>query len=62
MSCIFVKPPKHCSLCLDTRKLQCLLDHEDLDVTEEGRLALLKIIDQECRRRSCRPVKPAWSI
>jgi len=40
MTCIFRLKPYECSVCLESRKLQCILDHPNYIVSEQGVLDL----------------------
>ena len=45
MPCIFVITPSSCSICLDSRKLQCLIDHPYTTVSEEGKKELRQLLE-----------------
>jgi len=47
MSCIFVTQPPSCSQCLDSKKLQCLLNNLDRKVSAEGKKELLALLMEE---------------
>lgn len=44
MNCIFVDQPKECSLCLDSRKLQCLLNKQHLKVKSGAKKELIMLL------------------
>ncbi len=45
MTCIFVTPIPYCEICLDSRKLQCLIDHQHMVVSQEGKNELRHILE-----------------
>ncbi len=46
--CIFVNKPESCSICLESGKLQCLLNHTHLKVSKAGKSNLREILKDEC--------------
>ena len=40
MACIFIGKPPDCSVCLDSMKLNCLLNHRHLLLTEDGKVQI----------------------
>ena len=44
MACIFVDQPKECETCLDSRKLQCLINKRHLKVHPEAEAELVKLL------------------
>ena len=42
--CIFIARPKECSICLDARILQCLLDKQHLKIREEAKEELVALL------------------
>ena len=46
-TCIFVSKPPECEYCLDSLKLQCLLNHRKHVVAEKGKVQLLRLIIAE---------------
>ena len=44
VDCIFVSKPKECNICLRAMKLQCLLNHQQLVVSEQGQIELQIIL------------------
>lgn len=46
--CIFVSRPEECSSCLQSQKLQCLIDHRHLKVSRAGKKEMAEILKQEC--------------
>lgn len=53
--CIFVMQPPECSACLDSQKLQCLLNHRSHKVSVKGKHQLRELLRTEigakCRTR-----------
>jgi len=46
--CIFVSKPEECGECLNSKKLQCLINHPHLVVSEHGQIELLFILYDNC--------------
>lgn len=44
MDCLFVSQPKECNICLETGKLQCLLNKRHLIVRPEAKSELVKLL------------------
>jgi len=44
--CIFVDKPKECIICLEPRKLSCLLNHLHLLLTEQGKDDIVKLVKE----------------
>ena len=42
--CIFVSQPEECSICLEARKIQCLLNKRHLIVRPEAKTELVKLL------------------
>ena len=49
MSCIFLVKPVYCSGCLESMKLQCLINHTHTIVSEEGKKDLSGILEAEMK-------------
>ena len=47
-SCIFLGRPPICSVCLDARKLGCLLNHRHLILSKEEKREILQLVAEEC--------------
>lgn len=47
MTCIFVDQPKECSLCMESRKIHCLLNHTHLKVSTTGAKELHQLLEAE---------------
>ena len=48
MACIFVYQPPYCSEpCLNSRKLQCLRDSQQIKVSEEGKAELRELLEAD---------------
>ncbi len=45
--CIFVSKPKECAVCLDSRKLQCLLNKRHLRLRDTAREELIALLLQD---------------
>lgn len=48
MACIFIDQPPSCLICMDSRKLQCLLDHQHLQITLSGKAELAQLLKANC--------------
>ncbi len=47
-TCIFVDKPPHCINCLTSLKVRCLINHQHLIVSEEGKAELARLVEEEC--------------
>jgi len=48
--CIFVSRPRECrdrGACLQSYKINCLLNHQHLAVTEEGKIEMVELMKKE---------------
>lgn len=48
MNCLFVNIPKECTGCLESKKIQCLLNHLGQKVSDDGKVHLQNLLTKEC--------------
>lgn len=46
--CIFTDQPQECMVCMDSMKLQCLLNKKHLRLKADSELKLVKILSMNC--------------
>lgn len=49
--CIFMDRPKECSMCMDFKKLQCLLNKRHLILTEKGKEEIVELARKEANSK-----------
>lgn len=47
VDCIFVNKPEECSVCLESKKLQCLVNKHHLKISNAGATELRRLLEEE---------------